>query len=87
MRSRRRSAFWRIGFRPCSSFAAAGRAALVVLYRPQQLRAHLRRARDNGLTKEELGEAITHLAFHGGFLERDEKKWAPVFRPHPALNF
>ena len=42
-------------------------AALVVLYRPEQLRAHLRRARDNGVTKEELSEAITHLAFYGGF--------------------
>ena len=42
-------------------------AALVVLYRPEQLAAHLIRARDNGVTKEELSEAITHLAFYGGF--------------------
>jgi 4-carboxymuconolactone decarboxylase len=42
-------------------------AALVVLYRPGELGAHLQRAVANGLTKEELSEAITHLAFYGGF--------------------
>lgn len=42
-------------------------AALVVLYRPEQLAAHLVRARENGVTKEELSEALTHLAFYGGF--------------------
>jgi 4-carboxymuconolactone decarboxylase len=42
-------------------------AALIVLYRPEELRAHLVRARENGLSKEELSEAITHLAFYGGF--------------------
>jgi 4-carboxymuconolactone decarboxylase len=34
-------------------------AALVALYRPEQLRIHLGRALDNGLSKEELGEVIT----------------------------
>ena len=42
-------------------------AALVALYRPEQLRAHLARARDNGLTQDELVEAITHLAFYAGW--------------------
>jgi 4-carboxymuconolactone decarboxylase len=28
---------------------------------------HLVRAVENGVTKEELSEAITHLAFYGGF--------------------
>jgi 4-carboxymuconolactone decarboxylase len=42
-------------------------AALVVMYRPGELGAHLRRAVDNGLSKNELSEAITHLAFYGGF--------------------
>jgi len=42
-------------------------AALVALYRPEQLPAHLLRAVENGLTKEELSEAITHLAFYAGF--------------------
>jgi 4-carboxymuconolactone decarboxylase len=42
-------------------------AALVALYRTEQLPAHLRRAIDNGLTQEELVEAITHLAFYAGW--------------------
>ena len=42
-------------------------AALVSLYRPEQLRPHLRRAVDNGLTQDELVEAITHLAFYAGW--------------------
>jgi len=42
-------------------------SALVALYRPDQLRSHLVRARDNGLTQEELVEAITHLAFYAGW--------------------
>jgi 4-carboxymuconolactone decarboxylase len=42
-------------------------AALVALNRPEQLRAHLRLARKNGLGKEELIEAITHLAFYAGW--------------------
>ena len=42
-------------------------AALVALYRPEQLPSHLRRALDNGLTQEELVEAITHLAFYSGW--------------------
>ncbi|UYB52796.1 carboxymuconolactone decarboxylase family protein [Xanthomonas sp. AM6] len=41
-------------------------AALVALYRPQQLPFHLRRALDNGLRRDELAEAITHLAFYAG---------------------
>jgi len=32
-----------------------------------QLRAHLARARDNGLTQDELIETITHLAFYAGW--------------------
>ena len=42
-------------------------AALVALYRPEQLPGHLRRAIDNGLTEDELIEAITHLAFYAGW--------------------
>ena len=37
-------------------------AALTALYRPDQLRGHLHRAFDNGVTKEEIIEVITHLA-------------------------
>jgi 4-carboxymuconolactone decarboxylase len=42
-------------------------AALVALQRPDQLRGHLERALKNGLTKDELGELITHLAFYSGW--------------------
>jgi 4-carboxymuconolactone decarboxylase len=42
-------------------------AALVALNRPDQLRFHLGRAVENGVKKEELIEAITHLAFYSGW--------------------
>jgi 4-carboxymuconolactone decarboxylase len=42
-------------------------AALVVLYRTNELPHHLKRALGNGLTRDELAEAITHLAFYGGW--------------------
>lgn len=42
-------------------------AALVAMNRPEQLRFHLDRALDNGLTKEELIEVITHLAFYSSW--------------------
>jgi 4-carboxymuconolactone decarboxylase len=41
-------------------------AALVALYRTDQLRGHIGRALDNGVTKEEIGEVITHMAFYSG---------------------
>jgi 4-carboxymuconolactone decarboxylase len=42
-------------------------AALTATYRPEQLRVHLARALENGVTKEELGELITHVAFYSGW--------------------
>jgi len=42
-------------------------AALIALNRPDQLRSHLVRARENGVTREELIETITHLAFYAGW--------------------
>lgn len=42
-------------------------SVLTALYRTGQLPGHLNRALDNGLTKEELGEAITHVAFYAGW--------------------
>jgi 4-carboxymuconolactone decarboxylase len=42
-------------------------AALVSLYRTDQLGSHLQRALANGLTKDELVQAITHLAFYAGW--------------------
>ena len=42
-------------------------AALVALYRSNELPGHLKRALDNGVTREELVEVITHLAFYSGW--------------------
>ena len=42
-------------------------AALVAGYRTNELPFHLQRALENGVTKEELIEAITHLAFYSGW--------------------
>ncbi len=42
-------------------------AALVALYRGDQLRGHIERALANGVTREEIGEVITHLAFYSGW--------------------
>jgi 4-carboxymuconolactone decarboxylase len=42
-------------------------AALTALYRPDQLKGHTERALANGVTKEEIGELITHLAFYAGW--------------------
>ncbi|WP_420008727.1 carboxymuconolactone decarboxylase family protein [Xanthomonas sacchari] len=42
-------------------------ATLVALYRLEQLPFHLARALDNGLDREALAEAITHLAFYAGW--------------------
>jgi 4-carboxymuconolactone decarboxylase len=42
-------------------------AALVALNRTEQLRFHLVRALENGVTKDEVVEAITHLAFYSGW--------------------
>jgi 4-carboxymuconolactone decarboxylase len=42
-------------------------AALVALYRTNELPAHLGRTLDNCVTKDELIELITHLAFYAGW--------------------
>lgn len=42
-------------------------ACLLALNRPEQLGWHLARAVENGVTKDELIEAITHLAFYAGW--------------------
>jgi 4-carboxymuconolactone decarboxylase len=42
-------------------------ASLVSMYRQNELPFHLKKALENGLTKEELVEAITHLAFYSGW--------------------
>jgi len=42
-------------------------SALIAMNRPDQLRSHLARARDNGVTEAEVVEVITHLAFYAGW--------------------
>jgi len=40
---------------------------LIALYRTNELPFHIRRALENGVTKEELAELITHIAFYAGW--------------------
>lgn len=42
-------------------------AALTALGRTDQLRSHLGLALDNGVTRDELAEVATHLAFYAGW--------------------
>ena len=42
-------------------------ASLIALYRTDELLGHMKRALDNGVTKEEIGELITHMAFYSGW--------------------
>ena len=42
-------------------------AALIAMNRPDQLRSHLVRARANGVSKEEVIETITQMAFYAGW--------------------
>lgn len=42
-------------------------AVLTAMYRPVQLKSHLIRALENGVTKDELIEMITHVTFYGGW--------------------
>ncbi len=42
-------------------------AALTAMYRGDQLPGHLERALANGVTRAEIGEVITHLAFYAGW--------------------
>jgi 4-carboxymuconolactone decarboxylase len=42
-------------------------ASLVSLYRINELPFHLKRALENGVTRDEIIETITHLAFYSGW--------------------
>ena len=42
-------------------------AVLTALYRTDQLRGHIGRALDNGVTKDEIAEVITQMAFYAGW--------------------
>jgi 4-carboxymuconolactone decarboxylase len=56
-------------------------AALIAAGQPEQITFHLNRAMENGLTQEEAGEMLAHLAFYAG--------WPRVFSamPVPAQVF
>jgi len=42
-------------------------AVLTAMYRTDELRGHLQRAVNNGVTKKELSEMITHVALYAGW--------------------
>jgi 4-carboxymuconolactone decarboxylase len=42
-------------------------ATLIALYRHNELGFHMKKALGNGVTKSELVEVVTHLAFYGGW--------------------
>ena len=42
-------------------------AVLTALYRTEELHGHVRRALDNGVTKDGIAGLITHLAFYAGW--------------------
>ena len=42
-------------------------ACLIALYRTNELPFHLKKALENGVTREEIIEMITHLAFYSGW--------------------
>ncbi len=42
-------------------------ASLIALYRTNELPGHLKRAIANGVTRDEIIEAIIHLAFYAGW--------------------
>ena len=42
-------------------------SALIALYRSNELPFHLKKALENGLTRDEIIEVITHLAFYSGW--------------------
>jgi 4-carboxymuconolactone decarboxylase len=42
-------------------------AALIAMYRTEQLPYHFTRALENGISSKELIEVITHLAFYSGW--------------------
>ena len=42
-------------------------AALTALHRPNELKLHIERGLDNGLTRSEISEVVMHIAIYGGF--------------------
>ena len=42
-------------------------AVLTAMYRTDRLRGHVARALQNGVTRDEIGEVITHMAIYAGW--------------------
>ena len=42
-------------------------ASLIALYRGNELPFHLKKAMENGVTRDEIIEVVTHLAFYSGW--------------------
>ncbi|KPC53890.1 carboxymuconolactone decarboxylase family protein [Amantichitinum ursilacus] len=61
-------------------------AALVALYRTEQLPFHLQRALLHGVTQAELVELITHLAFYSGWPTAASALAALQNLPNPATG-
>ena len=53
-------------------------AALIAAGQPEQMTFHLNRAMDNGLTQEEAGGMLAHLAFYAG--------WPRIFSALPVAR-
>ena len=53
-------------------------SALIASGQVAQITYHLNRAMDNGLTKQQAGEVVTHLAFYAG--------WPNAFSALPVLK-
>ncbi len=53
-------------------------ASLISLYRTNELPFHLKKALENGLTREEIVATITHLAFYAG--------WPPAMTALPIAR-
>lgn len=53
-------------------------AALIAAGQPEQMTFHLNRAMENGLTQEEAGAMLSHLAFYAG--------WPRVFSAMPVAK-
>jgi 4-carboxymuconolactone decarboxylase len=53
-------------------------AALITAGQPEQMTFHLNRAMDNGLTQDEAGAMLSHLAFYAG--------WPKVFSAMPVAR-
>jgi 4-carboxymuconolactone decarboxylase len=59
-------------------------ASLIALYRSNELPFHLNKALENGVTRDEIVEVITHLAFYSGWPTASTALW--IARPILAAS-